>query len=174
MENSEQKNLGAGDNIRPISINTLDLISIIDIETNGIAGKILEIGVLRITKNFVIVEELEVRTNVAWPLVHPTHTPAQKPLGLYTEAEAIQIMRNAIDRDVVFGYNLEYLRKLCGKFGYVLYKAVDMREHMAKKYKRDMLSLNSCALLWNIEEIDPCTALGDCATIYELMQKESA
>lgn len=147
--------------------------SIIDMETVSYEGGILEIGAIKINEQLEVVEELEVRTNVEWPLVHVSgKIPSERPLGKYSEKEAILILKNFIAKSIVIGFNLPFEERILAKFNYAINKKFDLMAYMRKKYKLIKYNLGACAELMGVKEIDKHTALGDCQTIYDILKKE--
>jgi len=145
---------------------------IIDIETCSFANGILECAGIKVNKNFEIISsssEIEVRTNIEWPVNHISGVV--RPVGRYSEKEAILILKNFISSDIIVGFNLVFEERWFKKFGFMFVKKIDLMKEMQSKFSLKKYSLSDCAEIFRIKEIHKHTALGDCLTLYEIMRR---
>ena len=136
------------------------IYTIIDIETHPFTHRITEIAAIRINNLLEIIEEFEVRTNVEWD---------KNIKGKYKEAEAIEILKNIIQEDdIVIGYQIDLIEKI---LGFLFKKKWDIGWLGKKELKMFNPNLSAMATVCGIKEIDKDRALGDCLTMYDILQK---
>jgi len=144
-------------------------LCIIDLETVDFKDlRILEIAAVRTTEELNIIEEIEVRTNIVWPIDHISGVNI--PIGKYTIEETKEILKNFINKeDLIAGFNIAFEEKV---LRWTFINKFDLMYYMKRKYNLLKYSLDICASISNIKPIEQHRALGDCLTILQIMKKE--
>ena len=140
---------------------------IIDVETLGLVNKLLlEVAAVRIDREFNVLEEMEVRTNIIWPENHISKI--EVPVGKYTDKEAATILKNFIGSDCVIGFNLKFeesaLKCCFSRFMDVMYEF--KRQYPELKY-----NLETVASFYGVKQVEQHRALGDCLTLLQIIKK---
>ena len=140
---------------------------IIDVETLGLVNKsILEVAAVRIDSRFDVLEEMEVRTDIVWPINHISGI--EVPVGKYSVNEAGIILKNFIGSDCVIGFNLKFeesaLKCCFSRFIDMMYEF--KRMHPLLKY-----NLETVSKYYGVKQVEQHRALGDCLTLLQIIKK---
>lgn len=146
---------------------------LLDVETDGFGGPILELAAIKVDKLANIIEqEIEIRTKIPWPENHISGIPPSlRPIGKYSEREALQIFATYCGPSIVVGFNVAFEKRVLKRYGLEINRSLDLMLYLKKEFNLQKYSLSACAKLFNIEEFDSHTALGDCMTMLFILRK---
>ena len=141
--------------------------TIIDVETLGLTNKmLLEVAAIKIDSKFKILEEMEVRTNVVWPLTHISGI--EVPVGKYNCTEAREILKNFINIDCVIGFNLAFEQQA---LGCMFSRFMDLMVEFRRQYPMLKYNMETVASYYGIKQVEQHRALGDCLTLLQIIKK---
>lgn len=139
--------------------------TLVDIETVDFRGGILEIGAIKIDEWLKEVERIEIRTKLIWPKNHVSGF-CDSEVGFYTEAEAIEILKNFVKKDIVILWNATFEMRMFLPFKYGP-RYLDLMKVTKDAYKNlPSYKLTEVADIFKIDIENSHRAIRDC----EMMQ----